>query len=395
MSLADLRSNQSAVYQVVSHNDQDYLYGTGIGVWRDLKTRSVYILATTPQVDPEYEHFVVDSLDKTHCAKLIVYDRHSRMAILRVSNAPATFGVVRPTALRRPKTGQEVYIISWRYQTDAAAITTGIVSSPSFTMDGVHDDIYISSPDFSVNDDDVDKTKYGGAVFNKDTGALVGMLHWTHFGTMFGVIPAEQIARALLSIQYEIRPSEEWCGLDPCATNDYFLGLFGHRFHPARVNYIQPDHPALAGRGNIGIRVKYVLTNSPADDAGISDDNSYSTYIWAVSAVEDASPSQWKLISEDSSMETILQELFPPRKRSLRNTLSSSELQMSYPNETVTVYLLTSRLNNPNDFDVKTVTLPKARAFFNNYGNTNELNNFLKRDWYKGGYGNQYSDNNY
>lgn len=382
-------------------NIEDYTYATGIGIWRDVKNQYVYITCPTTQVelnkdsinDDDKKYFIVDYTGKTSEAELIVYDLNTRQAVLRVADRSGTMGVITVPKKEVVSVGVDVYIIAWRLNVDAAAIMKGTVSDTNFTLNGIHDDIFINSPDFMDRTYDGGvQTKYGGAVFNEKTGTFVGMMHWTRLGNSYGVMPARQIYKSILSLQYEILPNfvprrsdEDDLVYEKSATNDYFTGMHGRRFDPVRnilINFDSTD-PRVSKKGNVGMFVTRVLYNGPASNVGIKDiGDDEGTLIWAIKEHE---CDQWTYINEHNSFDSILEKWEMATKKpswfkqpKMLPTVSPTAISLTC-NHTKKVYLLISTKDNTSRLTETEITLERARHFFDNYvdGDNGSLESFL------------------
>lgn len=222
------------------------------------------------------KYFVINHLGFIYEATLIVCDFYIRLAIFRVIDDSNTLKTIHVPKQEIISVGVRVYVLAWRLHIDACSIMLGSVSNPKFTYNGVHDDIFINVSDFFKNNDDNEggiKSKYGGAVFSEKDGSFVGIVHWTRLGNSYGVLPARQIYKSLLSLQYEILPNLVEDDLpELSATNEYFLGVHGRRLDPIRnvvLNEAYRLNSVIAKKGNIGTIVTDVLQKSPASNARI------------------------------------------------------------------------------------------------------------------------------
>lgn len=386
MSLPHIKYNNWTSYQVVSVQPRDnnptvpnsWWYGSGVAVWRDVPNRAVYIAASTMriQMGEGISNYVVDYAGNVHPVDIIIYDIRTRLAILRINNAPDSNIAVSLRTIR-PAAGEGVYVLSWLNDDDASGILTGTVSSAHYNRDGVADHMLISTTDSHFN-----SGRSGGGVFHRSTGSFLGMLLSQLDDTLNFVIPAEHIRNAILSIQYEIRPIGEWSGLERCASDSFFAGFLGQRFHPARVYTMGLTHPALQGK-TVGIRVQNVLPDSPATDAGLTD----GMFVWAVSAADSPGTDDWILIQEESSLELIIDQLFVNTQQPrLLRTISPRNITVD-PLDTITIKLLTSigpssqnqSDDDPNDYTIRTLTLPRSREFFASYEDQETLYSFLSQ----------------
>lgn len=208
--------------------------------------------------------------------------------------------------------------------------------------------------------------------------------HWTRLGNSYGVLPARQIYNSLLSLQYEILPNAS-SGVEPSATNDFFLGVHGRRLDPVRnisLNVFYHLHSGIEGKGNVGMIVTVILENSPASNAGLKEyvipnDPREGTVIWALREKECDS---WTYIDERNSFDTFVEKFYKlPSTVKLLNTASPTQIMLSN-NQVKTIQMLTSSIQTPNKLDIINVNLQRARNFFHNYSNQNILNTFLSNN---------------
>lgn len=404
-SLSNCNLIKDAIWNDDGDVDDEYNYGTGIGVWRDIQDDSVYIISPTLQINNlnstdghtnEIENnrfFVIDHLGTIHDASLIVCDLYNRQAVLRVKNAPKTMGVINVPKKESAAFGTKVYVLAWRLDIDAGSVMYGSVSNPNFTYNGIHDDIFINVSDYFKEDGDSGggiKTKYGGAVFNEKNGSFIGMVHWTRLGNSYGVLPARQIYKSLLSLQYEILPKFKDGDLpELSATNDYFLGVSGRRLDSIRnivLNNAFTLSDVVANRGNIGMFVGEVLRDSPASNAGIKGyedefynggddydhDEEKTTIIWALRE-KDCDP--WTYIDEHNSFDTFVEKFSEvPRNLPLLNTVSKKAMPL-YTCQTKTMQMLTSTFEKPQKLTEISVKIERARNFFNTFEDEDEYDN--------------------
>lgn len=375
--------------------NQEYNNGTGIGVWRDERNNVVYIATATQQITSidrangtvdvidNCRYFAIDYAGTIFEAELVICDLHTRLAILSIKNAPSNMSVLKIPKKENISVGLRIYVLAWRMDIDACSVMLGSISNTKFTYNGIHDDVFINVSDFFNSDiRGGAKTKYGGAVFNENNGEFIGMVHWTRLGNSYGVIPARQINKCIMSLPNLIKVELP----ELSATNDFFLGVHGRRLDPIRnvvLNEAYRLNITIANKGNIGMIVTNVLENSPASNAGITmysyHEGRMGTVIWAFKTVDSV---QWTYIDEHNSFDTFAEEY-----------LSSNTCQ------TKSIQLLISDINEPQKLVEVPVRIERARQFFQNYENKGTLFSFLSnsqqgwkyRDFLRNnsGYGNQ------
>jgi hypothetical protein len=390
MSLANIDHNRRATVQIVvfrpnptQEEPAAEIYSSGVAIWKDVVSKFVYIathstkIPWNPEEDPAFQYAIVDSRRRVHSAEVVMIDHLRSLAIIRVHDPTNQIRVA--TLDSSMYIGDPVYAISWMHNFDVGSVGTGVIRGHRYPEGGVFTVAVVSVP----FENDYDYGERGAGVFSSRNGALFGILHRQEDSDFMNtMIPASVLRDALLDIQYQIRPGAS-IAAPTFYGNNFFLSFRGDIddeesaiVKPAHLLNRPLTHPALAGFGHIGFRVDSCVSNGVADQAGINTD----TYIWAVSKKPNPSPSEWLRIHEERGIDRAIDELFPSRKPKLLSTLSPTQMSISSVPNTITIYLLTSTIEQPNNYSIKELTITRMRPYYNSLGDNekNDVNDWIR-----------------
>jgi hypothetical protein len=379
--ISRLKTNIRATFQVIGYKSYDYDdnsvneninydYGTGFAVWRDKTNNNLYIVTHPENIYNEENavHFVIASDKQQFAVDIVLIDRMYGIAVLRIRNAPVSIPVVT-LSLSRPMKGTTIYTVGWADSRDINSVSNGMIRSDYHTTNGVTSELVVSTYG--------SWTTKGAGIYLEDSGQCIGMLSWRDQTVLNGALSSADIRRAILAIQYQIRPENTpLSSYQRIGYNNYFIGVKARTWlgdRTARIHSMNLTHPALTGLGHVGIHVNSVASDSPAEAAGLTNE----TFIWAVTDKPSPSTNDWVVLHEEMSLNQAIDMFVRPTFRPLLTKLNGATLAIDNSPAQKEIYLLTTQVPNdtniafdPNNYVVRTLTLVKSTVFRDEFEST-------------------------
>jgi len=163
----------NATVQLKAERGDKKRSGSAVVFWRDADSGKTLMLTAAHLFTPVVEQnvYAIDPLTRQRRpAEVVAIDEDRDLAIVSSSMAAAQVVVMRPIT----RLGDEVWVAAFPWGRKRTVVS-GFVSQIRWSSDELHDEVPIEGP-VNLIDASVSYGMSGGGVFDKTTGALVGLV---------------------------------------------------------------------------------------------------------------------------------------------------------------------------------------------------------------------------